>query len=63
MVRCRIKSIRQQWGDAMNSAFRYRVMVSPAQQDRQVVRLYLTPVSGEVAKEFLAFEYVYSRHS
>lgn len=29
--------------------------------DRQVVQLYLTPQSGKSLKEFLAFEYVYTR--
>lgn len=31
------------------------------ENDQQVVQLYLTPESAENAKEFLAFEYVYTR--
>jgi hypothetical protein len=53
--------VAPKWGDATNAAFRYRLKISPVQQNRQIVQLYLTPVSGESAKEFLAFEYIYTR--
>lgn len=49
-----------QWGDAKNVAFRHRMMMDPG-EDRQVVRLYWTRLSGEPNKEFLAGEYVYTR--
>jgi hypothetical protein len=54
--------VAPKWGDAANAAFRYRLVVGPVLQDRQTVRLYLTPVSDDSAREFLAFEYVYTRH-
>jgi hypothetical protein len=31
------------------------------EKEQQAVRLYLTPQSGANIKEFLAFEYVYTR--
>jgi hypothetical protein len=34
---------------------------SEIENNRQTVRLYLTPQFGANAKEFLAFEYVYTR--
>jgi hypothetical protein len=40
---------------------RYRLAVGELEKDRQVVQLYLTPLSGKSLKEFLAFEYVYTR--
>jgi Protein of unknown function (DUF1579) len=49
------------WGKAANAAFMYRLTVGAVKKDRQVVQLYLTPQSGAGAKEFLAFEYVYTR--
>jgi hypothetical protein len=49
-----------QWGDVRNVAFRHRLMIDPA-DDRQVVRLHWTRLSGEPNKEFLAGEYVYTR--
>jgi Protein of unknown function (DUF1579) len=53
--------VAPRWGDATNAAFMYRLMVGKVEKDRQVVQLYLTPQSAESAKEFLAFEYVYTR--
>lgn len=53
--------VAPRWGDAANAAFMYRLTVGPVEKDRQLVRLFLTPQSGEAAKEFLAFEYVYTR--
>lgn len=53
--------VAPQWGEATNVAFRYRLTIGEIENNRQVVRLYLTPQSGESAKEFLAFEYVYTR--
>ena len=49
-----------EWGDARNVAFKHRLMIEPG-DDRQVVRLYWTRLSGEPNKEFLAGEYVYTR--
>jgi hypothetical protein len=49
------------WGSAKNAAFRYRLMVDQVSENQQAVRLYLTPVSSEMADEFLAFEYMYTR--
>ncbi|MBV9180461.1 MAG: DUF1579 family protein [Acidobacteria bacterium] len=53
--------VAPKWGDADNVAFRYRLMISPVQENRQTVQLYLIPVSGDPHKEFLAFEYEYTR--
>jgi hypothetical protein len=44
-----------------NVPFRYRIVVGPVEKDQQAVRLYLTPQSGANTKEFLAFEYGYTR--
>lgn len=49
------------WGDKKNVAFRYRLTISPVKNNQQIVRIFLTPTSAENAKEFLAFEYVYTR--
>ena len=48
------------WGDAANVAFKQRLMFEPG-DNRQVVRLYWTRLSGNPTKEFLAGEYVYTR--
>lgn len=53
--------VAPQWGQARNAAFRYRLVVGDVVKDRQVVRLYLTPLSGDRAQEFLAFQYIYTR--
>lgn len=53
--------VASQWGDAKNVAFKYRLVVGGVDGDRQLVRLYLTPLSGRDTREFLAFEYVYTR--
>ncbi len=53
--------VAPKWGDANDAAFRYRIVIGPISQDRQLVSLYLTPVSREAGDEFLGFEYVYSR--
>jgi len=53
--------VAPQWGDVTNAAFRYRLRIGRPEKDRQVVQLYLTPLSGKSTKEFLAFEYVYTR--
>jgi len=53
--------VAPRWGDAANAAFMYRLTVGAVENDRQVVQLFLTPQSGSSAKEFLAFEYVYTR--
>lgn len=53
--------VAPRWGEATNVAFLYRLTVGLVEKDRQVVQLYLTPQSGASAKEFLAFEYVYTR--
>ena len=53
--------VAPQWGEAKNVAFTYRLTVGEIEKDRQVVQLYLTPQAGESPKEFVAFEYVYTR--
>jgi hypothetical protein len=53
--------VAPQWGEARNVAFTYRLTVGEIKNDSQVVRLYLTPKAEESPKEFLAFEYLYSR--
>lgn len=53
--------VAPQWGKAKNVAFTYRLTVGEIKNNSQLVQLYLTPQAGESAKEFLAFEYAYSR--
>jgi hypothetical protein len=53
--------VAPQWGEVTNAAFRYRLRIGELEKDRQVVQLFLTPLSGKSSKEFLAFEYVYTR--
>jgi hypothetical protein len=53
--------VAPQWGESKNVPFRYRIVVGEVEQEQQAVRLYLTPLSGANIKEFLAFEYVYTR--
>jgi hypothetical protein len=55
--------VAPQWGEAKNVVFRYRIDVSQVDKGRQTLRLYLTPQSGADTKEFLAFEYLYTRKS
>jgi hypothetical protein len=50
------------WGLMKNMAFRYRFTLGPIHDGRQFARLYLTPQSGPSEKEFLAYEYVYTKH-
>lgn len=50
-----------EWGSVKNIHFRYRLTVSTVKADSQIVRLYLTPQDVLPPKEFLAFEYVYTR--
>lgn len=50
-----------EWGNAKNVRFRYRLTIGPVKQDKQIVRLFLTPETVLPKNEFLAFEYVYSR--
>jgi len=54
------KFVAPQWGKMKNVAFRYRLEVGGIHNDRQIVRLFLTPESGD-AREFEAFEYVYTK--
>lgn len=50
------------WGGSKNVSFRYRLVIGPVQSDgKQIVQLHLTPETVLPKKEFLAFEYVYSR--
>lgn len=49
------------WGELKNVPFRYRLTIGPVQAGKQTVRLYLTPEAVLPKKEFLAFEYVYSK--
>ncbi len=51
-----------QWGEARNVGFRYRAELGPVLDGRQEFRLFLTPLAAG-AKEFLAFEYVYTRRN
>jgi Protein of unknown function (DUF1579) len=53
--------VAPKWGEATNVPFTYRLTVGEIENNSQVVQLYLTPQSGESPKEFLAFEYVYTR--
>lgn len=55
------KFLAPKWGTATDVTFRYRLTIGPVERDRQTVRLYLTPLSDPAGKEFLAFEYVYTR--
>jgi hypothetical protein len=51
--------VAPEWGTEKNVPFMYRLTVGPVDENRQVVQLFLTEQAGR--KEFLAFEYVYSR--
>ena len=53
--------VAPRWGNSTNVTFRYRLSIGAIVKDRQVVRLFLTPQSKDAGKEFLAFEYVYTR--
>jgi len=53
--------VAPRWGAFVNAAFRYRLVVGKVEKGRQVVELYLTPLAGTPAREFLAFQYVYTR--
>jgi hypothetical protein len=54
--------VAPQWGPDTNVTFQYRLTVGRVQDDRQIVQLFLTPkTAANDAKEFLAFEYVYTR--
>jgi hypothetical protein len=52
--------VAPEWGTAKNVPFMYRLTVGPVDENRQIVQLFLTEQTGR-GKEFLAFEYVYSR--
>lgn len=50
------------WGGSKNVSFRYRLVIGPVQSDgKQIVQLHLTPETVLPKKEFVAFEYVYSK--
>lgn len=53
--------VAPEWGAAKNVRFKYRLTIGAVDDDRQVVKLYLTPQSGMPSKEFTGFEYVYVR--
>jgi hypothetical protein len=53
--------VAPQWGEAKNVPFRYRIVIGYVEKEQQVVRLYLTPLSGKNLEEFLGFEYAYTR--
>jgi Protein of unknown function (DUF1579) len=53
--------VAPRWGEAQNVAFRFRLVIGNVKNNRQIVGLYLTPMSDQSSKEFLAFEYVYTR--
>jgi len=50
-----------EWGTLKNVRFSYRLTLGAVVQGKQWVKLYLTPLSNLPKKEFLAFEYVYSK--
>jgi hypothetical protein len=52
-----------EWGDSKNVTFKYRLTIGIIKDGRQTVRLYFTPENVLPKKEFLAFEYVYTRRS
>jgi hypothetical protein len=52
--------VAPKWGKAINAAFRYRLVMVQASQKPTSRYIVLDPVSGELADEFLACEYVYS---
>ncbi|MGH8128536.1 MAG: DUF1579 family protein [Gammaproteobacteria bacterium] len=54
--------VAPQWGEFKNVAFSYRLVLEEVKDNEQLVRLYLTPQSRKNRQEFLAFEYVYTRH-
>jgi hypothetical protein len=50
------------WGGSKNVSFRYRLTIGPVLPDgKQTVQLHLTPEAVLPKKEFVAFEYVYSK--
>jgi hypothetical protein len=53
--------VAPRWGESINVPFRYRLEIGPVEKDHQLARLFLTPQSAVGAKEFLAFEYEYTR--
>jgi len=53
--------VAPQLGKFKDAAFRYRIVIGQVLENRQVVQLYFTPLSGETVTEFLGFEYVYTR--
>lgn len=53
--------VAPRWGGFVDTAFRYRLVIGDVEAGRQVVQLYLTPLSATAGKEFLAFQYVYTR--
>jgi Protein of unknown function (DUF1579) len=53
--------VAPRWGEFTNAPFRYRFEIGPVERNHQVARLYLTPQLAGGAREFLAFEYEYTR--
>ena len=53
--------VAPEWGSAKNVTFKYRLTIGRIRGAKQTVRLYLTPQGVLPEKEFLAFEYVYTR--
>ncbi len=50
-----------EWGTAKNVRFKYRLTMSQVKDSKQTVRLFLTPLTVLPKREFLAFEYIYSK--
>ncbi len=50
-----------EWGNSKNVRFAYRLTIGTINDDKQTVRLFLTPQTVLPKVEFLAFEYVYTR--
>lgn len=55
--------VAPQWGSAANVPFRYRILLSSVQGGSQTVELYLTPIPAGQSRGFMAFKYIYTRHT
>lgn len=53
--------VAEQWGDKRNTAFAYRVELSPVIGNQQTLHLYLRPLEAGMPREFMAFRYEYRR--
>ena len=53
--------VAPEWGSAKNVPFNYRLTIGRIKDSKHTVQLYLTPQKVLAKREFLAFEYVYSK--